>query len=94
MNGHFQTYSTQEKIENLTAQIPQALRARAFAETMPEDGNIHTFERKLTGFVIWSLPALIEQERQAAEVASDNEIFSTGLEMDGAETGVSQEVVI
>lgn len=69
MNGYYKTHSTKEKLENLAAQIPQELRADAFAQSMPEDGNPAELVRKLTGYVIWSLPAAIEQKRQADESA-------------------------
>jgi glycine/D-amino acid oxidase-like deaminating enzyme len=96
MNGH--TYNTpiETRLQNLAAQIPQAYRARSLAAAvdMANDGNPHTLENVLTGFcLVRGWEAWQEADRLTDELAQmerDNLYVATGLERDGAATGISQ----
>lgn len=52
MNGWTPTTPQEERLKNLLDQIPQEYQARAVNDLMPEDGNLHDFERLLLSHVI------------------------------------------
>ena len=85
MNGYTYDTTNRERLFNLAAQVPQKFQAEVLGDCLNlTDGNPNDLENVLTGYVRvanWqafeTLDAIEEQERQAAEVDSDNAVFGS-----------------
>lgn len=95
MNGWTPNTPQATRLQNLVDQIPHAYRARSLATAIDYcgDGNPHSLENVLTGFVLvrgWSDWQRSDELQAELEQMERDNLYSTGLEQDGAETGVSQ----
>lgn len=49
MNGYTKSIPPEECIKNILAVFPEEIRPAIICETLPDDGNIHTWLRRMTG---------------------------------------------
>jgi len=75
-NGYVKETPVRQRIINLINAIPQSVRLQVVGDCIPEDGNIHDMERRLTGVCLRRPWAQQAEGTEPSPIVWGGEVYS------------------